>query len=85
MRVPAAGGEPTLLTTPDPEEGRHNWPEFLPSGKAVLFTISKGVPIADKQIAVLSFESGETKILADGTGPRFAASGHLVFGREASL
>ena len=85
MRVPAAGGEPTLLTTPEPEEGRHNWPEFLPDGKAVLFTISKGRPISDKKIAVLSLESGETKILADGTGPRFAASGHLVFGREASL
>ena len=51
----------------------------------MLFTISKGIPISDKQIAVLSLESGETKILADGTGPRFAASGHLVFGRESSL
>ncbi len=85
MRVPAAGGEPTLLTTPDPEEGRHNWPEFLPDGRAVLFTISKGRPISDKKIAVLSLESGEMKILVDGMGPRFAASGHLVFGREASL
>ena len=85
MRVPGAGGEPIILTTPDPEEGRHNWPAFLPDGRAVLFTISKGIPISDKQIAVLSLESGETKILADGTGPRFAASGHLVFGRESSL
>ena len=39
-QVPAAGGEPKPLTTPVPSEGRHNWPEFLPGGRAVLFTIS---------------------------------------------
>ena len=41
QRVPAAGGEPTVLTKPDPERGErdHLWPEFLPGGAAVLFTI----------------------------------------------
>ena len=48
-QVPAAGGEPKPLTTPDPSEGRHNWPEFLPDGRAVLFTISKGGPVSDKR------------------------------------
>ena len=85
MRVPAAGGEPTPLTDPAPDEGRHNWPEFLPDGRAVLFTISQQGPISDKQIAVLSLDSGETRILADGTDAGFASSGHLVFAREASL
>ena len=34
------GGEPTVLTKPDPERGEtdHLWPELLPGGKAVLYT-----------------------------------------------
>ena len=42
QRVSAAGGEPTVLTKPDRErgEGDHVWPEFLPGGEAVLFTIT---------------------------------------------
>ncbi len=84
-QVPAAGGEPKPLTTPVPSEGRHNWPEFLPGGRAVLFTISMQGPISDKRIAVLSLDSGETQILLEGTDASYAPSGHLVFGREATL
>jgi serine/threonine-protein kinase len=41
QRVSAAGGEPSVLTKPDRErgDGDHLWPEFLPGGSAVLFTI----------------------------------------------
>ena len=41
MTVRAAGGEPQTLTTPDASKGEvgHVWPEFLPGGRAVLFTI----------------------------------------------
>ena len=40
-RVASGGGEPELLTTPDRERGErdHLWPEILPGGQAVLFTI----------------------------------------------
>ena len=47
-RVPAVGGEPEPLTTP--EQGLdHWWPEILPGGEAVLFTmrrLSAGRPVA---------------------------------------
>ena len=33
-RVPASGGEPEELTTPEPEQGVHLWPEILPGGEA---------------------------------------------------
>ncbi|HET9386060.1 MAG TPA: serine/threonine-protein kinase, partial [Gemmatimonadales bacterium] len=41
QQVSAAGGEPTVLTKPDAArgEGDHYWPEFLPGGRAVLFTV----------------------------------------------
>ena len=44
LRGPAAGGDLEVLTTPDAEQGEMNhwWPEILPGGDAVLFTIVKG-------------------------------------------
>ena len=43
QRVPAAGGEPEFLTTPDRDKGElHVLPFFLPGGGALLFTSSLG-------------------------------------------
>ncbi len=39
-RVPAAGGTAERLTTPAPGEATHRWPQVLPSGRAVLYTVS---------------------------------------------
>src|SRR5438105_1222024 len=41
-RVSADGGDVTVLTTPAPARGEldHLWPEMLPDGRAVLFTIT---------------------------------------------
>ena len=41
LRVSAGGGEAEVLTTPDAQKGEldHYWPEVLPGGRAVLFTI----------------------------------------------
>ena len=59
-QVAAVGGEPEQLTTPDAEQGEvdHRWPEFLPGGAAVLFTIAAD-SIDDSAIAVLSLDTGE--------------------------
>src|ERR1700716_1194579 len=42
QRVSAAGGTPEVLTRPDRAQGEadHLWPELLPGGRAVLFTIT---------------------------------------------
>ena len=44
LRVAAGGGEPEVLTAPnrDGSELDHLWPEVLPGGQAVLFTIVMG-------------------------------------------
>ena len=44
LRVPAAGGDPEVLTSVDTERGEsgHFWPEVLPNGNAVLFTAWSG-------------------------------------------
>jgi len=65
------GGEPLQLTAPKQGE-RHEIPQMLPGGRAVLFTI---LPI-DKppQAAVYVFGSGETRVLFEGIGARRASS-----------
>ena len=88
QRVPAGGGTPTVLTTPDKARGeiQHAWPEFLPGGRAVLYTIQSGERGEDFQIAVFDIQSGDTKILVpSGSSPRFSPSGHLVYGAENTI
>ena len=76
------------LTTPDPSNGEysHRWAEFLPGGKAVLFTIDTGGSFDEARIAVLSLETGKVKVLLDGgTNPRYSPTGHIVFCRAGAI
>ena len=83
MQVPAAGGEPRPLTEPEADEGRHSWPAFVPGGNAVLYTHLNAT--FDTLVAVVSLDTGAHQTLVQGTAGSVAASGHLVFAREASL
>jgi len=82
-RVPAVGGEPAPLTELDEENGEasHRWPQFLPGGKAVLFTsLHEGESFEDARIEVLSLDSGERRTLhRGGYYARYVPSGHLVY------
>ena len=64
-QVSEDGGPTTVLTHPNRERGEvdHVWPEFLPGGKAVLFTIIDGGGIDNAQVAVLDLKTGAQKIL----------------------
>ena len=86
MQVSSAGGEPQSLTSPEGQTS-HLWPTYSPDGAAVLFTVREGGPdgTVPRQVAVLSLETGQQRILTSGNDPHIAASGHLVFAREASL
>jgi len=91
QRVSAAGGESTVLTRPNRERGEsdHLWPEFLPGGQAVLFTIAPlGSPIRmdSAQVAVLDLRTGTQKILVrGGSHAQYVPSGHLVYGVAGTL
>jgi serine/threonine-protein kinase len=87
-RVPAAGGKPQVLTSPDPQkaETAHGWPHFLPGGKAVLFSIKTAKSWDDARIAVLNLRTGEQRVLLEGgSNPRYAPTGHLIYARGGSL
>ncbi len=77
-----------ILTTPDPKKGEnsHRWPEVLPGGQAILFTLDIGKSFDNARIAVLDLKSGQMKVLVGGgSNARYAASGHLIFARGNSL
>ena len=87
LSVPATGGEPQLLTFLDPEKGEngHVWPEFLPGGKALLFTILAGERWESVQIAALDLESTKHHVLLPGGNPHSSPTGHLVYGRDGAI
>ena len=68
-----------MLANVDTEKGEveYRQPEFLPDGKTVLFTIGGANSF---QIAVLSLETGEKKIVVEGgREAHYAPTGHLVY------
>jgi serine/threonine-protein kinase len=85
-RVSANGGKPETLTTPA-DRSDHIWPEFLPGGRAVLFTIMPaGGNVAKAQIAVVNLTTGEQTILIPGASyAKYSPTGHLIYGVGGTL
>ena len=86
-RVPDGGGDPEELTTVDTAGGEinHGWPEVLPGGRAVLFTILTN-DLNTAQIAVADLATGAHRVLVPGGhAPRYAATGHLVYAASGTL
>jgi len=85
QRVPASGGQPSVLTTPDRVRGEddHLWPQLLPDGQHVLFTITPTAGGVDaSQIAVLDLarlKDAPKVLLRGGSQAKYLASGHLVY------
>lgn len=89
-RVSSEGGEPEAVTKLDATNGEisHRFPQILPGGKAVLFTIKlNSIATFDEAIvAVERLDTGERKIvIRGGTYARYIPTGHLVYARNKSL
>ena len=89
QRVPATGGTVEVLTHPDRAHGEadHLWPEVLPGGRAVLFTItSEAGGLEAAQLAVLDLRTGIKKVvLRGGRDAHYVASGHLLYVAAGTL
>ena len=87
-RIPATGGTPEILVTPAPET-QHTWPQVLPGGNEVLFTImpvNPGENESEGSVAVLSLDTGEFRSLVSaGHYARYIPTGHIVFARTGAL
>ena len=84
--VTAAGGQPYQITVPDTAAGEvdHRWPDFLPGGAAVVFTIWNG-STNTAQIAVQTLGTEHHSILVPGTQPRVIGAKHILFVRSDGL
>jgi len=87
LAVPAAGGTPVPVTTPDAAHGE-NWqalPAFLPDGRHFVF-VAPNVDPEKTSVMLGSLDSKEARRLfhADSSAI-FAEPGYLLFGRDGSL
>ncbi len=85
--VSANGGEPEPLTELAEGEATHRWPQFLPGGRAVVFTshvADSGFDAAT--IEVVDLETRERKVVhRGGTYGRYVPTGHLVYANAGTL
>ena len=87
-QVSASGGAAEQITNPDTDAGEigHGWPQVLPGGNEVLFTIAQR---EGRRVAVMSLASGETRTVlenrSDATGTRHLPTGYLIFAQDGAL
>ncbi len=88
FRVSAAGGKPEPITKLDQVKGElsHRWPQVLPGGEAVLFTVQRpGSIFYEGNIVVQSLQSGERRTVVEaGAYGRYVPSGHILYARRGS-
>ena len=80
-RVAASGDTPEAVTTLDEKksEFNHLWPQVLPGGKAVLFTV-QGPTSLNLHIGAQSLQTHQRWDLTQrGTYARYAANGYLIY------
>jgi serine/threonine protein kinase len=89
-RVSESGGTPTAVTTLDTAAGEisHRFPELLPDGRSILYTIKFNniTSFDEAAIAVLDTKTGTSKVLVrGGTYARYVPTGHLVYARGSFI
>lgn len=80
--VPAAGGTPSRLTRLDAERGEfsHRWPDILPAGRGVLFTVGTVGNWDDAEIVAQALDGRRPPVLIKGgTHPHYVATGHILY------
>jgi eukaryotic-like serine/threonine-protein kinase len=88
--VPDTGGRARPFTSLDESHGEHAhlYPQILPGGRAVLFTLRLGRDFTDidgSNVAVLETATGKRRIVLEGASFARYGGGHLVFVRGSSL
>jgi serine/threonine protein kinase/Tol biopolymer transport system component len=86
-KVSSAGGSPSMLTSPDRSKGElgHWWPEVLPDGDTVLFTVFS-TPNERSRLVALSLKTKKQKTLIEGAvSGRYLSSGYLIFARGETV
>jgi Tol biopolymer transport system component len=88
--ISETGGEVTPLTRLDSSRGEraHLYPQILPGGRGVLFTVRRGRDFTEagvSDIAVLEPSTGKWKTVLEGASFARSGAGRLVFVRGGSV
>jgi serine/threonine protein kinase/Tol biopolymer transport system component len=89
-RVSASGGSAEPVSTIDgaARERSHRWPDALPGGKAILFSVAYDVgnPLDNANVALLDLDTGKHKILIKGGAfARYLSAGYIVYARGNAI
>ena len=86
FRVSAEGGAATALTTVQPPESGHFWPEFLPDGEHYVY-LAWSAESTNRALFSASLGSSDkpAKLTAAESNAAYAPPGYLVIHREATL
>jgi Tol biopolymer transport system component len=89
VAMSADGGPTKPISKLGANERTHRWPDVLPGGKAVIFTVgSPGSPdnYDDATIEAVILATGERRVVWRGAAmARYSSSGHLILSRGSSL
>ena len=87
-RVPAtAGGTDAVETVTEllDRETRHGNLQVLPGGRMAVFQVWYAPGGVDAEIWVMDLDTQERRFLISGHSPRYASTGHLLFGTPAGV
>ena len=89
VRVSDRGGPLVTVTTVDRTRGEysHRWPDAVPGGPWVLFTVGlEDASFDEARIEAVSLETGERRVVLAGAGfARYLPPGRLLFARGGRL
>jgi len=91
FEISAIGGEPRQVSFIDAgkHERTHRWPQVLPGGKVVIFTVGtldSPDSYENSNIEAVILATGERRPIMQGASTaRYVPTGHLVFARGGSL
>ena len=87
FEVSANGGERKVLLKPDRsrKETLYAWPQFLPGGRSILFTVVSGDANESVQTMLLDLTSHERRAVLRGSSAVYVPSGHLVYAAGSTL
>mgnify|MGYP003868594867 CR=1 FL=1 len=84
LRITDSGGDAQVIASPaGTEETAYRWPEIMPDGGAVVFTVMRN---SGSAIVAELLKTGERRVIIEGgADARFLSTGHLVYRSAGSL
>ena len=85
--IQASGGERKPIARPDRarNEGLYGFPQFLPGGQSIVFTLVSQEPTQAPQTVMLDLTTLERKVVLTGSSARYLPGGQLLYAADSGL